>query len=715
MTPEEELELIRIRARARARAAAQPQRNDNLVHQATTGVAEGGAGAVSMAGDFRNITSQMLRHAGVPHDWAEAGARLYTAPLTGGASLISPTGEQTNEAIQRVPGVQYAPEPQTTAGRVARTVGQFAPNALIPGGAVTRIARVVAPAIASEAAGEATRGTPYEGVARVGGAIVGGGITEGIIGARNALRAPALAAQQAYQEQAPIRELEQEFGSMTAGERSGNARAMQREAALRRAGPEEAQTELHNFDNDRAAQIGDNLMRRVATRGLEPQNPDLGSTGTTLADSLRSQVEAMQTERAARYASALKIAGAERIAPTDELINTVRNTSAEHFGNSDNGAMRVIEQLNDEIQRGQATYARVERARQALNEELGDAMRAPGNGRQVVAIHRIIDDLDGFAQSRISPQAQNALREARSYSREMSEMYGQQLRPELSTGHTGRSDPGGRAIRDIIDTNLTGEQVIDRIFGSTTRPPRSTLSAVQRIKENATSQISTGGYEAPTGAQGRNVRAPGRRTMRGGRSTRGGRQFDPTPAQEARHGAELPRDDLQALREAFVYRIQRPLTARGQGASIPARTMATQLRQALHGPGAEITRIIFNEKELAAMERALRFLDRISQPTGSYSPSAPGIAQDMAERSMAALAGRLLGKISPGIGQAIENGVVNARAIKDARAAVARPTAPPAVAPLRPSRPGATMAMSGAIGAQYLNDEPRRRLGEIPQ
>ncbi|HYE38231.1 hypothetical protein [Methylocaldum sp.] len=71
-------------------------------------------------------------------------------------------------------GLDY--DPKTVAGKYAKTTAEFAPNALMPGGAVARTLSVVLPGLASEAAGQATEGTPLEPWARTGAAIVGGGL-----------------------------------------------------------------------------------------------------------------------------------------------------------------------------------------------------------------------------------------------------------------------------------------------------------------------------------------------------------------------------------------------------------------------------------------------------------------------------------------------------------------------------------------------------------
>lgn len=79
----------------------------------------------------------------------------------------------TDLAAKAVPGIKY--QPQTTAGEYARTVGEFAPGLLAPGSMAQRVVGgVLAPAILSETAGQATKGTAFETPARVAGALIGG-------------------------------------------------------------------------------------------------------------------------------------------------------------------------------------------------------------------------------------------------------------------------------------------------------------------------------------------------------------------------------------------------------------------------------------------------------------------------------------------------------------------------------------------------------------
>ena len=93
---------------------------------------------------------------------------------------FSPYGIQ--KGIESATGPFY--EPKTTAGRYAETAGEFAPAAIGgPEALLPRlVTRVAAPAIASETAGELTKGTAAEPYARMGGALLGG---YGAVGAMN--------------------------------------------------------------------------------------------------------------------------------------------------------------------------------------------------------------------------------------------------------------------------------------------------------------------------------------------------------------------------------------------------------------------------------------------------------------------------------------------------------------------------------------------------
>ncbi|MFC3640237.1 hypothetical protein ACFONL_23170 [Camelimonas fluminis] len=83
------------------------------------------------------------------------------------------TTKNATDAVESVTGPLY--QPQTVPGQYANTIAEFAPAALLGGGSAgARAAQVLVPAVASETAGQATKGTALEPWARAGAAIAGG-------------------------------------------------------------------------------------------------------------------------------------------------------------------------------------------------------------------------------------------------------------------------------------------------------------------------------------------------------------------------------------------------------------------------------------------------------------------------------------------------------------------------------------------------------------
>lgn len=124
--------------------------------------------------------------AGLPGDLAELGARgIDRATQFVGGKLgmdVKPRADRPpdfgsadiQKGIEGVTGEFY--KPQTTAGKYAHTIGEFAPGLIGgPAGLGRRaLTNVIAPGVASEAAGQATEGSKYEPYARVAGAMAGG-------------------------------------------------------------------------------------------------------------------------------------------------------------------------------------------------------------------------------------------------------------------------------------------------------------------------------------------------------------------------------------------------------------------------------------------------------------------------------------------------------------------------------------------------------------
>lgn len=132
------------------------------------GIAKGVMGLATLPGNLEALATSGL-------DWAlDKAGKPGLGKAIGKANdyLGAPyTSQDMQRDVEKVTGPLY--KPQTTAGKYAETIGEFAPNAAFPGGMVNRAANVVAPAVASEAAGQAAEGTGYEPLARFGGAVAG--------------------------------------------------------------------------------------------------------------------------------------------------------------------------------------------------------------------------------------------------------------------------------------------------------------------------------------------------------------------------------------------------------------------------------------------------------------------------------------------------------------------------------------------------------------
>jgi hypothetical protein len=104
----------------------------------------------------------------------------------GGRTMMS--SGVLNDSMAKLSGGATAYQPKTVPGEYARTIGEFAPAALTSGGGLGGVVKYgVLPALASETAGQATKGTPIEPYARAGAAI-GTGVGAGMLSKSKALK-----------------------------------------------------------------------------------------------------------------------------------------------------------------------------------------------------------------------------------------------------------------------------------------------------------------------------------------------------------------------------------------------------------------------------------------------------------------------------------------------------------------------------------------------
>jgi hypothetical protein len=137
------------------------------------GVARGAIGLAGIVGDLTDLGAKGLE--GASNFIADkTGMERYKRPEAGSVLENIPTTQSITKAVEGVTGDFYKPE--TTAGEYARTIGEFVPAALAgPGGLARKtLMQAALPGVASEAAGQATEGSPIEPYARAAAGVAGG-------------------------------------------------------------------------------------------------------------------------------------------------------------------------------------------------------------------------------------------------------------------------------------------------------------------------------------------------------------------------------------------------------------------------------------------------------------------------------------------------------------------------------------------------------------
>ena len=158
----------------------------DIAKSAGVGVGKGAIGIAGTAGDARTLLSSGVSKLGdafgvAPDrvqqfkDLASGAARVAGTVVPGiGALPDAPTSNDIRKTVEGYTGEFY--KPQTTLGNYAETAGEMLPAAAFGVGGIGRrvLTQAVIPGLASEAAGQLTKGTEAEPYARIGGALVGG-------------------------------------------------------------------------------------------------------------------------------------------------------------------------------------------------------------------------------------------------------------------------------------------------------------------------------------------------------------------------------------------------------------------------------------------------------------------------------------------------------------------------------------------------------------
>lgn len=201
-----------ITADALRAARPQPSVPADVAKSFGTGLANAGIGIAGMPGDAMDLGATVVDKFASKQQPGPAAMPKATGGLPPSDDRLLPGSKEIRSYVEGRFGKLY--EPQTVYGEFAKTTGEMVPNAVLPGGAARRVANVLLPAIASESAGQATKGTPYEPYARVAGGVAAFPTVSG----RVITPLPASAERNRF-----VQNLANEgVTSLTAGQRTGN-------------------------------------------------------------------------------------------------------------------------------------------------------------------------------------------------------------------------------------------------------------------------------------------------------------------------------------------------------------------------------------------------------------------------------------------------------------------------------------------------------------
>lgn len=165
------LAIAAARLRLKKKLAPQTQAENSLggsLKAAGSGLAEGGMSLAGMAGDAQQMSGDLaswgMGKLGAPQSWQDAARSTAQFMALPGLGQMPRSG-QIKETVESVTGPMY--QPKTSLEGYIKKIGEFAPAAVAgPGGVMRKTAMTVLPAVASEAAENATSNEslkPYVG------------------------------------------------------------------------------------------------------------------------------------------------------------------------------------------------------------------------------------------------------------------------------------------------------------------------------------------------------------------------------------------------------------------------------------------------------------------------------------------------------------------------------------------------------------------------
>lgn len=147
----------------------------DVAKSAGIGAVRGAIGMVGGGGDLRSLASAGVDKAGEMLGFDPSTVKNVASKVASLTPLMAlnyaPTSHDIQSKIEETTGEFY--KPKTTAGEYAQTAGEFLPAALGGEGSLaSRAAQVLVPALASETAGQVTKGSDAEPYARTVAALL---------------------------------------------------------------------------------------------------------------------------------------------------------------------------------------------------------------------------------------------------------------------------------------------------------------------------------------------------------------------------------------------------------------------------------------------------------------------------------------------------------------------------------------------------------------
>lgn len=421
------------------------------------GLGKGVIGLAGALGDLTNLGAKGIEHA-TNFVSDKLGVDRYKRPDQPSVLEGIPTSDSITKAVEEKTGKFY--EPKTTAGKYARTAGEFLPSSLLgPGSLPVKVGTGLTAAAGSEAAGQATEGTAAEPYARVAGALAGG-LAPSALG-RGVTPLPA-----SPQRQRLVDILADEgVTSLTAGQRTGN-KSLQYAESFLGDGPLAGQS-ASRVQQEGQQQFTQAAMRR-AGQGLDDASPETLAANNARLGNEFEQLSARNT-----------------MAPDNQFITDVTAAIRQYRNVPDSQQSRMIQGYIDDIvpyinaggmpgAEYQAMRSRM--SRQANNNRQSD----PDLAEALRGFRNALDDAMGRS---ISPADREAWQTAR---RE----YGAQKTIEKTASRAGEATAEGQLVpanlRNTVSANNRGAYA--RGEGEFSELARAGSGVMQPLPNSGTAQ-----------------------------------------------------------------------------------------------------------------------------------------------------------------------------------------------------------------------------------